>query len=204
MSQYPSQPQQTQPVLGYAGPMTTNAAQLQPYAWREDALLVVPALAMLPPRCVKCNAEVHGEPGSRRLTQKLAWHHPAFFLLILAGLLIYVIVALCIQQKATIEMSLCPTHAAKRRNWLVVAWVSAIVGIGAMIFGCGGGSALAHHNDMWPFWLIIGGILLALVGGVAGIIGARALTPKRIERGYAWLAGAHADFLAPLPDARQV
>jgi hypothetical protein len=193
-----------QQVLPYAGPATGAAPQfLQPYAWREDAMLVVPAMASLPPRCVKCNAEVAGEKGSRRITLKLTWHHPALYVLILPGLLVYAIVALCVQQKATVQISLCPTHAAKRSKWLLFAWTSAVIGIGGMIFACAGGSALAHHSDMWPLWVMLGGILLAIVGGIVGIVGSRALTPKRMERGYAWLNGAHPDFVALFPDARQ-
>ena len=192
-----------QPVLGYAGPMTGAAPNpLQPYAWREGAVLIVPALATLPHRCVKCNAESQGGPGWRRLTLKLAWHHPGFYLLIPAGLLVYAVVALCVQQKTTVEASLCPVHARKRKHWLIVAWTGAVVGVGLMIFGCAGGGGLAHHSDMWPLWCVLGGILVAVAGGVAGILGSRALVPKRIERGYAWLNGAHPHFVALFPDAR--
>lgn len=209
MSQDPSSPSPVsaapQPVLPYAGP-TTNAqpvTQPMPYAWREGPVLITTSAAALPQQCVKCNAAFQGQTGWRRLALKLNWHQPAYYLLILAGLLVYVIVALCVQQKAVVEVSLCPVHAKKRTHWLLVAWTSAVVGLSLMIFGCAGGGTMARHNDMWPFWCIMGGILLAIVGGIAGILGARVLIPNRIERGYAWLKGAHPDFVAQFPDARQ-
>ena len=54
--------------------------------WRKGSLLVMHKMAPLPNRCVKCNV-----PTERRLKRVLSWHHPAIFLSLLAGLLIYVI-----------------------------------------------------------------------------------------------------------------
>jgi hypothetical protein len=168
-------------------------------AWREGPILIVPAQASLPARCVKCNAIVGDERGSRRLTQKLAWHHPAIFLLILPGVLIYAIVALCLQKKAAVELSLCPIHNAKRTRWLIFTWVTVLIGLGTIVGGCAGGVGYAHNNDMWPAWRMLGGLLIAIIGGIVGIVGSRVLTPKRIDDRYAWLKGADPDFLSNFP-----
>ena len=186
------------PVIAYATP-TPYVYQPAMNAWRDGPILIVRSLTSLPGRCVKCNADVTDQPGSKRLTQKLAWHHPALFLLILAGILIYAIVALIVQKKATVELSLCPVHNAKRTRWLAFTWAVVLIGLGMLIWGCAGGTNYARHDDMWPAWFMLGGIAVAVIGGIIGLVGARVLTPKRIDEHFAWLKGAAPEFLDNFP-----
>ncbi|HUY92595.1 MAG TPA: hypothetical protein VMV10_27900, partial [Pirellulales bacterium] len=53
--------------------------------WRDGAVLAMHKRAVLPDRCVKCNRPA----GGGRLKRSLSWHHPAWFLLILISLWIY-------------------------------------------------------------------------------------------------------------------
>src|SRR4051794_27642362 len=74
---------------------------------REGDLLVIPVVgASFPKRCVVCN-----QPGVKRLQRKLFWHPPGYYLLILAGALIYVIAAMTVRKRASFEVSLCAAHA---------------------------------------------------------------------------------------------
>jgi hypothetical protein len=59
--------------------------------WREGSTLVMSKDALLPDRCVKCNAFTTG-----RLKRKLSWHPPAYYLLLIVAWLVYLIVSMII------------------------------------------------------------------------------------------------------------
>src|SRR3954470_1330729 len=168
-------------VLPYAVPYSSHVPA-PGELWRDGKLLVVSTFARLPDVCVKCNQPVPaGTPGSKRMTQKLTWHHPALYFLILPGVLIYAIVAMAVQKKATVELSLCPVHNGKRARWLIFTWVTVLLGLGLIGLGCGGGIGWAKSNDIWPAWVVLGGFLLAIVGGIVGATMIRPINPKRID-----------------------
>lgn len=201
MSELPSKgpPPLPPSVLPYAVPFSSfnpSPGEL----WRDGKLLVVPTFARLPHVCVKCNQPVsEGTPGSKRLTQKLAWHHPALYFLILPGVLIYAIVVLALQKKATLELSLCPVHNGRRVRWLVFTWVTVALGLGLIVLGFGGVTGGAKRNEMWLAWMMLGGLLLALLGGIVGAIMVRPVTPTRIDDVRAWIKGVSPELLATLP-----
>src|SRR5438105_154087 len=112
-------------VVPYATPVQYQPAGPQA-AWREGVTLIVTTQASLPPRCVKCNADV---VDGWRWRKSLYWHHPALALMIIfPGLLIYAIVALIVRKKAVVEASLCPVHRANRNTKVATAWIA---GLGA-------------------------------------------------------------------------
>lgn len=171
-----------QPVLGYASPQQPAAAGLP--AWREGKLLVALDNARLPDCCVKC-----GRPGGGRPFRRVYhWHHPALYLTILAGLLVYVIVAVCVQKKGAVHVALCDRHLARRRNGMLVGW---LVALSAVVFWV----LAAQLNEA----LLVAPGILAFVGGLVTVaVSSRILSPKRIDRGYLWLNGAGEEFLATL------
>src|SRR5690242_5147889 len=69
----------------YFPPATHNLDAI----WRNNAVLVMTKQALLPNRCVKCNA-----PAEEQLKRKLTWHHPALYLLVFISILVYAIVAM--------------------------------------------------------------------------------------------------------------
>lgn len=168
------------PVMPYASPATMQNSDV----WQESASTIVARKeAVFPPRCVKCNAAVEGTtPRTYR------WHHPALYLLILVALLIYVIVALIMQQKGRVYVGVCRKHRRQRVVGLLLGWLGGIGGIVLLIAG-GLNSSL---------WLAIGGgvlLLAAIVGGFS----ARILYPKKIDAYFVWLGGASRAFVATLP-----
>src|SRR6478735_23856 len=193
VTQPPNAPPPLPPaVLPYAVPLSNQSSAGGP--WREGSLLVTTTFAQLPHVCVKCNVPVlDGAAGGKRLTQKYTWHHPALYFLILPGVLIYAIVALVLQKKATVELSLCPAHNSRRVKWLIFTWVSVLGGLGLVAFGCAGGMGMAKNNDMWPAWTMLAGALIAIVGGIVAVINGRVLTPRRIDDRHAWFKGASPD-----------
>ena len=194
-----NQPSQTNP---YAAPMQQGVASVNSGTasglWREDNKLVMHKDGRLPDVCVKSGVKT-GE----RLKRKMSWHNPWIALTILAGLLVYVILALVLTKRATIDLPLCETEKAKRRKMLGILWVIGLACLGLFIGGLyfaidqtfGRGSTL-------PVPIIIlgavGGIITLIMGQkVAGVV-----KPTKITDTHVWLKGVHPSILENLPAAQ--
>ena len=172
------------PPLPVAPP--TVRLQRQSTIFRDGARLVVEPGASLPDRCVKCNAPAEGF--TKRFN--LSWHHPAIYFTILAGVLIYVIVALIVRKTARINIPLCPRHRAKRRNII-------LIGLGVFLLGIVGFfTAAALDNG----WYVLVGFVLFIGGIITMVVGSQTVTPALINERAAWLKGVCPDFLAELPE----
>lgn len=148
--------------------------------WREDKTLVVSKDAVLPDRCVKCNAVT-----TSRLKRKLSWHHPAIYLIILVAVLIYAIVAMVLRKKATIEVGLCEEHKAQRRTFI---WISLLVALG----GLGGFVLAIIAEDGTPAFI---GLLLLVAAIIFGARSTRVVYAQKIDDRFVWLRGVNADYL---------
>jgi hypothetical protein len=194
MSQYnPYQaPQVPQPQPMMMQPMQQMSGGL----WRQGKVLVLHKNAPLPDICLKSN-----QPATRRLKRRLQWHHPAVALSILAGLLIYVILAMVLTKRATIFIALTDEWFAIRRRRLAIAWgivlLSILIGFAA--FGMlvtapsGQGSGFGCVGCSIAFVLFLAGIIY-------GNYAARMVRPACITEQYVYLLGVHPDFLAKLPE----
>jgi len=158
--------------------------------WRKGNLLVMRKRAILPDRCVKSN-----QPTERRLRRNLSWHHPAVYLAILPGLLIYIIIAIILTKRATIHIGLSDEWFAKRRRTILISWTIVLVSIAMVVLGCAG----VEESDIFGL-LIPVGFLAFLIGAFYGLIAARMVTPTRIDDEYVWLKGVNREFLAELPE----
>jgi hypothetical protein len=159
--------------------------------WREGRLLVMRKSAELPFVCVKTN-----QPADGWLRRKLYWHHPAIYLVALVNLIIYAIVAVCVQKKADIRVGLCRDRIVRRRWAIAIGWLSALAGLGLCIAGCAGldtpGGEMA--------WLILAGLAVGFVGAITGLVLSSVVSPAKITDEFVWLKGVHPDFLEPLPE----
>jgi len=193
------QPFMGQPAMGQPGP--GQAASVIPYAtpafsqpdpmptaWSQGDVLVVRKGARLPHACVKCGLPGDGKP----VRKTYYWHEPWVWVTILAGLLVYVIIALIIRQSGQIEFALCSQHRAKRRNGVIIGLLGLFGGIGLFV-------AAGMQNEAY---LVPLGIFVMLAGAIVGLIMARVLTPKRIDTHFLWLRGAGPGFLQTLPPAQ--
>ena len=165
------------PEYGQGGPSTA--------VWSEGNLVVARKGAQLPYLCVKCGAPAEG----KLLRRKYYWHLPIIYLTILAGLLIYVIVALCVRESGTVEIGLCRVHRNRRRVGIAVGLGGLFAGIGLFI-----AAAILEEGYLVPL-----GILVLLVGSIAGLLMARVLSPTKIDTQFLWLRGAGPAFLQTLP-----
>ena len=96
------------PPGAYAPPRSPYRGTLaeQGGVWRDGETLIMQKTVRLPDYCIKCGVAANGS----HHTRNLSWHHPALYLLILAGLLIYAIVALIVRKSAKIDISMCQDH----------------------------------------------------------------------------------------------
>jgi hypothetical protein len=155
-------------------------------AWRDGKKLVTHDQARLPQRCVKCNSETTEPP----LKRKFQYHHPAYYLFIFVGVLIYIIIAICVRKSATVELFLCTQHRQRRRNFIIGGWGGA--GVAILLFLVG--AALNYP------WITISGVVLFFVAAIAGIAGAQIVRTVQIKGKTVWLGKAGPDFLASLPE----
>jgi len=163
--------------------------------WRDGKLLVMRKTAELPDRCVKTNA-----PAESWLKRSLSWHPPLIYLTALAGLLLYVIVALIVRHTATIYVGL--SRAAVRRRWtaILLGWLLALAFFGLF---CMGIAFLSPQNRQWEhlaLWCIFGGMLGGLITVAVCNHIASCVSPAKITERYVWLKGGHRDYLAELPE----
>ena len=158
--------------------------------WRKGNLLVMHKMAMLPDRCVKSNV-----PASRRLKRNLYWHHPGIYCALLVNILVYAILALALRKSATIHIGLSDEWFARRGRAMLIGWTLVLLSIVMVI----GGIGFIDGNPAFG-WLIVIGFLLFLVGAIYGLIGARMVTPTRIDDTHVWLKGVCPEFLHDLPE----
>jgi len=181
----PGQPQAAQPIP-YFNPTAQGAGGV----WNYGGTLVMHKQAQLPPQCVKCCAPADGPP----LKRKLTWHPGWLYILILfPGILIYAIVALVIQERATIYVSLCETHRARRRLHLWIAW-----GIFIASLACFFVAANVRGRDEPVYWTMMG--IFGIVGAlIYSVFNSRVVTPEKIDKEYVWLKGICPQFVNQFP-----
>ena len=175
------------PVPAYGGP---PAAAQAPWSisgvWQQKNTLVMHKQATLPDRCVKCNRPANG----RRLTKTLSWHHPAWYLLVIVGLLIYVIAALIVRKSAVLHLGLCDEHFSKRRTGIWISWGILALSVALIILGAA--------NNLPALFLI--GILLIFVAAIYGAVNANLVAVQKIDEQYVWLKRINKDYLLMLPE----
>ena len=156
--------------------------------WSDGDTLVVHRNAVLPDRCVKCNAPAGGD----RIRRRFAWHHPALYLLILVGLLIYAIVALIVQKKAVLELGICAEHRKHRRMMTTAAWVLLVAAFIAIPVAVRLGSGLVGMLAVVSF----------VASGVLGYLVTNWIVASKIDDSYVWLKKVDRSYMAGFPQAR--
>src|SRR5262249_40042142 len=141
--------------------------------------------ATLPDRCISCNEPALG----RRVNKTLYWHHPAVYLLIPAGLLIYAIVATLVRKRAKVSIGLCKQHKQQRTRMLTAGWL--LFGVSLVAFF----GALAEENQ----YIALAGLTLLIAAVVLSLLGGRFISVKRIDDNFVYLKGVHAEYLDEFP-----
>ncbi len=153
--------------------------------WRYKKQLVTGLNAVLPLRCVKCNADTDAP----QLTRKVYWYHPALYILLFSPV-IFAIVALVVRKRSQATVSLCPLHRSKRLTSIFVAWGLFIAGFVAIF--------LAISNSQG--WLAAVGALLLLGALIYFVVMCRLVYATKIDNQYIRLAGCGEEFLKQFPE----
>ena len=174
-----------------ASPFAHGANVIPDGVWRQGNLLVVHKRAQLPPVCLKSN-----QPATQWLKRNLSWHPPWIAITILAGLLVYVILALVLTKRATIHIGLTDEWMGRRKTRLIVCW---LLGLGCLaMFPLSIALSATTQNESWLLLM-----LPALLGGLIVLVAAQLLVglvaPQRITDDYVWLKGVHPGVLDRLP-----
>ncbi|HEY8411800.1 MAG TPA: hypothetical protein VIK76_10370 [Pyrinomonadaceae bacterium] len=155
--------------------------------WRNDSVLVMTKEALLPNRCVKCNA-----PAEEQLKRKLTWHHPALYLLILVSVLIYAVVALVVRKTAIVTVGLCDEHSSARRQNIWITCLLVFLSIASFVL------AAVMEEGMLAF----GGAVFLLAAAIYGGVTLRVVTPTKIDNYLVWLKGVDRNYLQQFPEWR--
>jgi hypothetical protein len=175
----------------YAAPRAdVNAGAGGQYAvpgafWRSGPILMTRHAAVLPARCVKCNAELQ-EPLKK---QRFYWHHQAWFALVLLNAIIYIVVAIMVRRHADVSYGLCALHRQRRKRGILLAVGAVLLSLALLFVG------IANSLPA----LILSALLVFLMSIVIAIVKGRTLLPVRIDKSGARLKGCGEAFLASLP-----
>jgi len=157
--------------------------------WREGKVLVIRKGAAFPDRCIKCNAPAVAP--KRRY--KLSWHSPWLYLLILAALLLYAIVAAIVRKTAVVEVGLCERHQ-KRVLW------GRVLGWGGLALELVFIALAVNTQNAISGLFLIAALFWLLIWAIAAMSVSRLVLPVRIDDRYVRLKGCGPDFLGALQD----
>jgi len=152
--------------------------------WRNNSVLAMTKEALLPNRCIKCNA-----PADEQLKRKLTWHHPALYLLVLASVLIYAVVAMVVRKTATVNVGLCEDHSSARRRNIAITWALGLASIVGFV------AAIMFEEGSFAGF----GSALILAAAIYGIATLRVVVPTKIDNYFVWLKGVDANYLQQFP-----
>jgi hypothetical protein len=146
-------------------------------------------VVVLPRLCVRCGAAANGRP----VEKMFYWHHPAIYLLIFAGLLIYAIVAIVVRKGMKVRVPLCAQHAQRRSVLVTLAWVLPLVGFADLF--------------VLPRFNVDGGLVglafvcLLVAGIVLWAVVSNPIRPKFIDATRGEFTGFCETFLQQFPEA---
>lgn len=154
--------------------------------WRFNRQLVCRPGTSLPDRCVKCNVPVHGS----RLKRQLYWHPALVYVLLLVNLLVYIIVALFVRKRATLDVGLCDAHRKRRVLIIAGSWLTVLSGIALFVYG------LSNNQG----GIALFGFLAFLVAAIVGAVLGPQVSAAKIDKDFVWVKGVCREYLEQLPD----
>jgi len=144
----------------------------------------------LPRVCLVCGARASGCK-----SKVMSWHPPWVYILLLAGVLPFPIVALVMQKRMRVEAPLCRRH---QNHWLVRTLTIVLSLVGGIVIGCGllmFASQRAGRADNTGLICIgialLGGLWLLLVA----ILSLTAVRPQEITDDSITLTGVSDEFI---------
>jgi len=155
-------------------------------AWSDGKKVMTYNQRALPARCYKCNHAAVEPP----LKRKLYWHPVAYYLLIFVNLIVYVLVAMVVRKRASVDVYLCARHIQRRKYFIIGGWSGTALGMVMLMTG------IAENIGA----LTAVGFFVILLAIIVAMRGASLIRATRIKGDTVWLSGAGKEFLASLPE----
>jgi hypothetical protein len=154
----------------------------------------------LPPVCAKC-----GQPAEVHPKKTFSWHPPWVIVLILAGLLIYVIVAVILTKRMTVPLPFCERHRNYWRNRSIFIYGGLLGLLLLAVIGVIIASALDPRGQDTSLGLVcVGSGVLFLVWLIAAaIMQTTSIRPNEITDRSITLVGLSRDFVDAVEDDRE-
>ena len=156
----------------------------------------------LPPVCMKCGADAH-----QTVRKTFSWCPGWVLVLILAGVLIWLIVAMILTKRMTVYAPLCEEHKGMFMKRALLTALLIVLSLGALAVGIAAPIALegpAGRAPDWAGFTILGGAVMMLVLLIAAaIVSKGGIGPNEITDRDIQLKGVHEDFVAALKDQRR-
>ena len=154
-------------------------------AWQSGDAVVTLNGGTLPVRCVKCNGAVTG----KHIPRTLYWHAEWVYILLLSPL-IYIIVSFIVRKSARVSVPICEEHRQRRRIFIAVSWLLALLGIACTF--------VAISIESGALGILAAVMIVAAI--VVGLWKGTLVSAKKIDAQYVWVRGFCKEYRASLPE----
>lgn len=156
----------------------------------------------LPPVCMVCGAEA-----TTTSRQTFRWHPPWVIVLIIAGLLIWAIVAIILTKTMTVQAPVCDEHKGHWFKRKLIGWLAVLLGLAALFGGIVVMASVGNdprYRDLAALGPL-GGAVSMLLGLIVAVVAFRsAIRPLEISNDDIRLTGVHAEFIEAVREDRRV
>lgn len=145
--------------------------------FRERSRLLIAKDSQMPDCCVVCGAH-----GTHRRRKSCSWHEPWIILTVFAGPLVYVILAIALSKRGSLEFAYCDKHWRRRKIHIAAAWILAFIVPLAILFLAVAFDSKISHGMGW--FLGLSAFLSMLTGLAWGAAGLNVLKVAKIDERY--------------------
>lgn len=173
----------SQPLETSDRPVRT--ASLSSLVWRDEDKLVVDIRAMLPDRCVICNADAEG----RRFPLTLSYNHKLLKAPMMAG------VAAIKYDEVELPVALCAAHLARKRHAILAGIGMIVAGLAVALWSIF--SDLTSTSLFVMFGGMFSGFIVSSLGAL--LLSDNPIVIETADETRFWIKGACAEYLSTLP-----
>jgi len=154
---------------------------------------------VLPRICMWC-----GEPADEIKTKSFGWFHPLIYLTLFIGFLPFVIIALVLTKRMTVDAPFCHEHRGHwaRRNLLVSGTLMMVLalGIGSIVYMSS--QPVGQRDEITAFFCVAAAVLLFAWLVLSMYVSLTAIRVTEITDRTMTLAGVNEQFIAALEEDR--
>ncbi len=155
----------------------------------------------LPPVCMVCGAEA-----TTTVRQNFRWHPQWVIVLILAGVLIWAIVAIILTKTMTVYAPVCDEHKGHWFKRKLIGWGLVLFGMAVFAVGFVSMATFANNPQLQQYTglgLLLGGVVFFITLIVAAFVLRSAIRPAEITDDDIRLTGVDEGFVEALREQRR-